>query len=247
MTRPEPGAFSSETKVPPYKLAWFEAVTDWISELGAKELPEGVSRPGLVSIAALVLRSTKTATSEALVAARWIERMAGVNRGAAVRGLAFLEECGWLVWTGRTLNRVKLYTLSIQVVTDRHHSRSSGDASGDDGGDASSHTPGTPGTPTRAQGVVIHTHHRGDRLENRLYELALEEAKSKGAHSPEGLARKILTEDRERLIQEIERRDWWATVEAARKGCQLCDSTGWIEADDGAMHRCRHGLAEVAS
>jgi hypothetical protein len=152
------------SKAPPLKLVWFESVTDWLAgyayDAEAKKwgwvprpvLPEGVSRPGMTAILAMVMRATESSTNEALVSARWIEHMTGVNQGVAARALDFLESAGWLVWSQRRRNRVKVYRLTIPSADD--HSApaapgldSSADSGADSGADDDSDTPGTPGTP----------------------------------------------------------------------------------------------------
>lgn len=138
-------------KKPPMKLVWFEHVTDWLAgqaESPPPQLPEGVSRPGMSAVLGMVLRATRSETSEAVVSARWVEAMTGVNRGSVLKALAFLEAYRWLSWTQRRRNRVKVYEITFSpVVTNTHHLEPSGDTSGDGSGDDYSHTPGTPGTP----------------------------------------------------------------------------------------------------
>lgn len=85
-------------------------------------------------------------------------------------------------------------------------------------------------------------------LDRALRALALDRAKAKGARNPEGLARRILDEDRDELVDELERRRRLAGDEEARHNCGRCDSNGFIERDN-AMWRCDHdtGILEEAA
>lgn len=81
-------------------------------------------------------------------------------------------------------------------------------------------------------------------LDRALKALAMDRARAKGARNPEGLARRILDEDRDDLVDELERRRRIANDEEARRACDLCDSNGFIERN-AAMWRCAHATVEV--
>lgn len=93
-------------------------------------------------------------------------------------------------------------------------------------------------------GVVDVERARSEPLPTSMFDralraLAMDRARAKGARNPEGLARRILDEDHDDLVDELERRRRLATDEEARRNCGQCDSNGFIERD-GAMWRCDH-------
>jgi len=145
---------SGAKKKPPFKLVWFDAVTSWLAGLDEEgehtgPLPDlRVTRSAMNQTVAMVLRATKSKTNEAMVAARWVERMTGVNQGKAAKAIGDLEKHGWLHWTQRRVNRVKIYRITLpRVLTHPQHYGSSADTSADTSADSFSDTPGTPGTP----------------------------------------------------------------------------------------------------
>lgn len=148
----------SRKKVPPFKLVWLEAVTDWLAGLddeGRPTLPLpslAVSRSAMNQVVLMVLRATTSATNVAMVSARWVERMTGVNHGTAAKALTDLELFGWLYWTQRRENRVKLYHITIPGGEDvsapaSAATSSSAETSAETSAENVSHTPDTPGTP----------------------------------------------------------------------------------------------------
>lgn len=83
-----------------------------------------------------------------------------------------------------------------------------------------------------------------EQLEDLLLAMAIEKARQKGAHNPEGLARVIYLEDREDLIAELADRRRREAEDALRQSCRRCDGTGWVDVDD-TRYRCSHQEAEV--
>ena len=79
--------------------------------------------------------------------------------------------------------------------------------------------------------------------EEALRALALERAVRKGAHNPEGLASKILAEDRADLIGELARRREATAKASALEVCTECDERGFRWIDDDTAMPCDHQAA----
>lgn len=84
---------------------------------------------------------------------------------------------------------------------------------------------------------------RSSDEEQALRALALERAVMKGAHNPEGLASKILAEDRSDLIDELARRREATAKASALEICTECDERGFRWVDDDTAVPCDHQAA----
>lgn len=79
-----------------------------------------------------------------------------------------------------------------------------------------------------------------------LRALALEKAKAKGAHNPEGLANTIFTEDYDQLRAELVALRARAIADAEISECPECDDRGFYDHGD-TLTRCTHPTLRSAS
>jgi hypothetical protein len=151
-----------------------EGIQDWLEVQPTRSMPE--SRAVMQGAAALVMRATTSATGEAWLGVVWMEGKLGMNRARCAGIVEFFETTGWLAWTGRYQDRVKVYEITqpdeseAQAPSDNMLSRQAGasdgaltssseapgdtpgDTPGDNSGDNSYHSlpdSRTPGTPVR--------------------------------------------------------------------------------------------------
>ncbi len=158
----EPPSNDGQSKGPPLKLAWSEEIRDWLDG-DVHGRPESYAVCWSVVLA--VVHATTSKTSTALLSARWVESKYHINKSKASRVLNYFAAHGWIKDTGRRVNRVPVYEITIPtgrrsgdtVLPGSTQARSgdtvlpgsdrSGDGSGDGSGDDGVPHSRTPGTP----------------------------------------------------------------------------------------------------